>query len=241
MSKVQKEPAGFTKELDRFISCCDAAIWGYCDLSGITGLPFPELRNGISMGINLNPEIVQSLKKGPGEDYIREYGEVNIRLSGLAGKVSEFIKEKGYNADFIPPTQKVDDPERLYAEFPHKTAATLAGLGWIGKNAVLVTKKYGSAVRIITVFTDAPLVAEKPVLKSYCGNCDNCREHCPAGAIFGVKWSQGMPREKLLNIRRCFEYSRKMGYEAGPGHGVCGRCIAVCPWTEKYLKREGVL
>ncbi|WP_052418641.1 4Fe-4S double cluster binding domain-containing protein [Methanolacinia paynteri] len=241
MSDLKKETTRITEELDNFIGSCDAAIWGYCDLSGITNRPFPELRNGISMGIKLNPKIVLSLKEGPGEEYTREYDEVNIRLAELAGKVSEFLKDLGYNAGFIPPTQSLNDPEKLYAKFPHKTAATLSGLGWIGKNALLVTKKYGSALRIITIFTDSPVTTGDPVVKSYCGDCNNCRELCPAGAVRGVKWSQGMSREEILNTRGCFEYSRKMGYEAGPGHGVCGRCIVVCPWTEKYLKREGVL
>ncbi len=193
------------------------------------------------MGINLNPEIVLSLKKGPGEDYVREYGEVNNRLSGLAGKVSGFIREKGYNAEFIPPTQNVTDPEKLFAEFPHKTAATSAGLGWIGKNALFVTKKYGSAVRIITIFTNAPLITAEPVLKSYCGECNKCMEVCPAGAIKGQNWSRGMSREELLDARKCFEHSRKKGFETGAEHAVCGVCIAVCPWTDRYLKREGLL
>ena len=241
MNDLKRETTQITEELDDYIGSCDVAIWGYCDLSGVTDLPFPGLGNGISMGIKLNPKIVLSLKESPGEDYTREYDEVNIRLTELAGKVSEYIKELGYNAGFIPPTQKVDDPDRLFADFPHKTAATLSGLGWIGKNALLVTKKYGSALRIITVFTDAPVTAGEPVIKSYCGDCSSCVDLCPSGAVRGVKWSQGMSREELLDTSGCFEYSRKMGYEAGPGHGICGRCIVVCPWTEKYLKREGVL
>jgi epoxyqueuosine reductase len=241
MSSLQKETIEITEELNNFIGRCDAAIWGYCDMSGISDLPFPELRTGISMGIKLNPEIVLSLREKPGEDYVREYNEVNGRLADLAKKVSGFLKDKGYNADFIPPTQKVDSPGKLYTEFPHKTAATLAGLGWIGKNDLLVTKRYGSALRIITVFTDAPLITAEPVVKSYCGDCDNCRELCPAGAVLGVKWSQGVSREELLNTKGCFDYTRKMEYEAGPGHAICGKCIVVCPWTEKYLKREGVL
>lgn len=241
MKDLQDNSTRITGELDRFIASCGAAIWGYCDLSVIPGLPFPDLTTGISMGIKLNPEIVLSLKKGPGDDYVREYGEVNIRLSGLAENVSGFLKEKGYNAKLISPTRIVDDPDNLSSEFSHKTAATLSGLGWIGKNALLVTKKYGSAVRLVTVFTDAPLVTGEPVVKSYCGNCKSCVENCPGAAISGVNWSRGMAREELLDARRCFECNRKVETDPDREYGICGVCIAVCPWTDKFLKREGLL
>ncbi|MBN1431504.1 MAG: epoxyqueuosine reductase [Methanomicrobiaceae archaeon] len=240
MKDQENNSAWITEKLDSYIVGIGAAISGYCDLSGIPDLPFPGLKTGISLGINLNPEIVLSLKKGPGEDYVREYGKVNTRLSELAEKVSGFLIENGYNANYIAPTKKVIDPEKISAEFPHKTAATSAGLGWIGKNALLVTKKYGSAVRIITVFTDAPLISGEPVIKSYCGSCSLCGDICPAGAVSGINWSRGMPGEKLLNIRGCFEYNRKRDNDPD-GFGICGVCIAVCPWTDKYLKREGLL
>lgn len=241
MADLKYDSTRITGEMDRYITGCNAAISGYCDLSDIPGLPFPDLTTGISLGINLDPGIVLSLKNGPDENYAHEYSRVNSRLANLAEKVSGFLRDKGYNTGFIPPTENVTDPERLFAEFPHKTAATSAGLGWIGKNAIFVTKKYGSAVRIITVFTDAPLVTAEPVVKSYCGECSLCRDICPAGAISGRNWSGGMSRDELLDARKCFEQSRKKGYETGAEHAVCGVCIAVCPWTDKYLKREGLL
>jgi len=231
----------FSEELSGFISRNDCAIFGYGDLSGISGIPFPDLKTGISLGINLKSDIVVSLKNGPNENYVREYKSVNERLSQLSEDVCSFLKEKGYNANYIPPTKAINDPDNLFAEFPHKTVATVAGLGWIGRCALLVTKEFGPALRIITVFTDAPLIFGKPVTKSYCGSCEECKNACPAGAVSGKEWSPEIFRDEFWNAGLCFEYSRKRGDLSGSNHAVCGICIAACPWTEKYLKREGLL
>jgi len=230
-----------TTDTGDFIFGCDISISGYCDLSGISGLPFPDMKTGITIGIALDPGIVLTLKNGPGKEYTAEYKRVNIRLLDASEKISGFLESRGYKAGFIPPTQKIDDPENLIAPFPHKTAATSAGLGWIGKNDLFVTKEFGTAVRITTVFTNAPLITAEPVTKSYCGICENCRDQCPANAVKGTLWVPGMAREELIDVRRCFDYSRNRGTEAGHGHAVCGICIAACPWTERYLKKEGVL
>lgn len=241
MKDLQNDPAALSEELAGFIHSCGAAISGYCDLSAIENLPFPDLTTGIAMGISLNPEIVLMLKEGPNEEYSREYSRVNSRLAELSENVAGFLRDKGYRAEFIPPTRNVDSPDYLSAEFSHKTAATSAGLGWIGKNALFITKEFGPAVRIVTVFTDAPLATAEPAAKSYCGTCDRCRELCPAGAIFGTNWSRGMSREELMDAIKCFNYARRMGKETGSKHAICGTCISACPWTDKYLKREGLL
>ncbi|MBP2134081.1 epoxyqueuosine reductase QueG [Methanomicrobium sp. W14] len=236
-----KPDSDISEGLSDLLTKKDVDIFGYCDLSKVSPLPFPNLKNGISIGISLNPEIVKNLEKGPDDRYVAEYASVNKRLYRSSEIIAEFLKENGYDASFIPPTKQVDDPKVLYAEFPHKTAATASGLGWIGKCALLITKKFGSALRITTVFTNAPLPFAEPVSKSYCGRCTECMDICPAGAVSGKEWSPELYRDEFWNAGLCFEYSRNKGGAAGSEHPVCGLCIAACPWTKKYIKREEII
>ncbi|WFN37015.1 epoxyqueuosine reductase [Methanomicrobium antiquum] len=230
-----------TEKVKTFIEDSEASVFGFCDLGKINNLPFPKLTTGISLGISLNPKIVLSLKNGPDKSYVSEWESVNKRLHYLSESICQFLREEGYNADFIPASKTINDPDNLFAEFPHKTAATNAGLGWIGKCALLITKEYGPALRLITVFTNAPLSCGIPVTKSYCGDCEECKLACPAGAVSGKEWSPEIFRDEFLDSHRCFEYSRTRGESAGFNHGICGICVASCRWTNKYLKREGLL
>jgi len=117
--------------------------------------------------------------------------------------------------------------------------ATLAGLGWIGKCDLLVTREFGSAVRITTVLTDAELPVAKPVEVSRCGSCTNCVDACPGKAVSGKVWTAGVTRETLYDAFAC----RKTAYEQAARIGVhetlCGICIATCRQTQIYLKKAG--
>ena len=68
---------------------------------------------------------------------------------------------------------------KLYSLFNHKMAATSAGLGWIGKNGLLISTDYGPRLSLATVLTDAPLEPDAPMEHSLCGECMLCMKHCP--------------------------------------------------------------
>ena len=87
--------------------------------------------------------------------------------------------------------------------FPHKTAATAAGLGWIGKTALFVSPEFGPAVRLATVFTDLDLPAGEPVTEGRCGDCTDCVDACPAGCGRDVAWRAGMRRDELFDASAC--------------------------------------
>lgn len=95
---------------------------------------------------------------------------------------------------------------------PHKTVAVCAGIGWIGKSALLVTPEFGSAVRLTSVLTDAPLTVDKIIEKSPCEKCNVCKEACPAHAIVGNVWRQGVERDYIVNVLKCRETARKRNY-----------------------------
>jgi epoxyqueuosine reductase len=111
--------------------------------------------------------------------------------------------------------------------FPHETAATQAGLGWIGKTALFVSPTLGPRLRLATVFTDAELAVGEPVSESRCGACRRCVDACPAGAGHDVLWSAGVSRDELLDFYAC---ERQNASNIGAVGDICGICIAACPY-----------
>ena len=132
-------------------------------------------------------------------------------------------------------------PPNLTTDLPHKTIATRAGLGWIGKCALLINKHFGAALRLGSVLTEAPLTTGTPNYMPGCGKCIACLEACPANAILGTNWEAGVPRNSLVDVFRCREIARdrlimRIGREV-VGRTFCGMCIAVCPWTKDYINQ----
>ncbi|MBR6542656.1 MAG: epoxyqueuosine reductase, partial [Anaerotignum sp.] len=121
---------------------------------------------------------------------------------------------------------------------PHKTVATKAGLGWIGKSCIPVTKEFGGAFRMGVVLTDAPLPADAPITESLCDNCRKCVDACPAQCLKNTLWKAGTPREEIADVFACDETMRKNMQEL---HGfemtIYGKCFAVCPYTQRYLNK----
>jgi epoxyqueuosine reductase QueG len=112
-------------------------------------------------------------------------------------------------------------------------------LGWIGKCALLVTEEYGSAVRISTVLTDAPLETSVSVDDSACGDCALCVESCPGKAPSGKNWEVGLHRDSFFDVFACERASRERAVaKLDFDDTFCGICISVCPWTRKYVERE---
>lgn len=118
---------------------------------------------------------------------------------------------------------------------PHKTVATLAGIGWIGKSAVLVTEDYGCAIRITTVLTDMPFLTGTPIKTSKCGTCMVCTTHCPGKAVKDLNWQVYVDRDELLDPNACKRTVIERGKPFGLTEGTCGVCIAVCPYTQQYI------
>jgi epoxyqueuosine reductase QueG len=115
--------------------------------------------------------------------------------------------------------------------------ATRAGLGWIGKDALLITSEYGSAIRISSVITDMPLITDRPINESKCGNCTNCASGCPAAAIKGIPWNVNSTRDELIDPFKCRKKARELTKKnVGIEISICGKCIEVCPYTKRYIK-----
>jgi epoxyqueuosine reductase QueG len=188
----------------------------------------PNRPTAISILMRLDPLVVRGLLYGPTRDYQQEYQRVNLALDDATGTLVDVLSVHGQAADRVPATCDVADD---VAVFPHKTAATVAGLGWIGKTGLFVSARFGPAVRLATVFTDLELPAGEPVTQSGCGACRACVDACPAGCGRDVLWRPGMERELLFDAGACRHH---MSLFTGVETMICGICIAACPLSAQH-------
>ncbi len=215
-----------------------ACIVGYADVSNLAYEAMANLKNAVSIVVALNPSIICEISKGPTTNYFQEYNRANNLLSDLCGHAVDILITEGHKAVALEPTIKVVDLTKTDEHLPHKTVATKAGFGWIGKSALLITKRYGAAVRLASVLTDADLDIAEPVEKSMCSDCHICVDHCPAKAIKGKNWQLGASRDSIYDAFACCETATKLAKKIEVQSTICGICINVCPWTQKYISQE---
>jgi epoxyqueuosine reductase QueG len=242
------------KEIEKLLLENGASMVGFAQIEGLynkadpegprtddsVAEPFdiPHYPFGISIVLAYPGDVIKNISDSPTMDYYNEYHRLNNILDSLANLCADYIKEQGYHA--YPQTVSSTKEYGIYRTImPHKTVAVNAGLGWIGKSALFITGPYGSAVRLTSVLTDAPLECNKPMLLPKCGGCSRCVEACPGKAISGRIWSPGLEREDFFDAMAC----RKKARELADRHldkkiTLCGKCIEVCPYTRSFTERE---
>jgi len=180
----------------------------------------------ILIGIILSPSYIFRLSKENIIDH-SEFGEKEHLTHELAEWTADFIIAKGYKAFALSDRNLIHgffDKTTKTCSLPHKKIAILAGLGWIGKNNLLVTQEYGSALCMCTVLTNTPLSTEnRPIIMPKCGECTVCKDICPAGVIHGTTWEIGMNRDLIVDVYHC---------------EGCLKCLANCTWTQNYMENN---
>jgi epoxyqueuosine reductase len=213
----------------------EAGLLGFADLSPIPAMNRYDFPRSISFAFPLREEIVREIKNAPTPEYFAEYNRLNALLVTAAKELEGYIRSLGFGALAIEGAMRNYDPDALATILPHKTSATLAGLGWIGKCNLLITEEFGSAMRLSTVVTDIPLYTGTPVSTSRCGDCKICLEACPGKALTGKNWVYGMGREELYDAFACKETAQALSDAIGANHTICGVCMSHCPWTLRYI------
>ncbi len=159
------------------------------------------------------------------------YEVVNTRLDLLVSRLAGIVQRRGWRAYPVAASRRIDD-ERLCAIFPHKLAAHLAGLGFIGRNCLLVTPGMGPRVRWATLLTDAPLPATGSPMEQRCGECRLCVDVCPVRAFTGRPFTEEEPRSARFDAGRCDRYFTMLR-KKDPETAVCGLCLQVCPYGNR--------
>ncbi|HEX7538786.1 MAG TPA: 4Fe-4S binding protein [Syntrophales bacterium] len=228
---------GTFEEIRKILLENGAALVGFADMTAIPADDRKGMDRALSIAVALKPGIITRITKGPTKEYFREYMRANALLSGLSHRAAKLLQERGFAAVALEPTTEAFDAVRLRAGLSHKIAATRSGLGWIGKNALVITKPFGSAIRLTTVLTDAPIETGIPFDESKCGACMACVEICPAKAPSGTNWRLGLDRDDFFDAYACCRKAKDFCEKEGIDSTICGICIEACPWTEKYLKQ----
>lgn len=223
-----------SRTLKEHILSLGASLVGFARLEGrnlpaTKGFPF-----AISFACAISRRVVNTLSAGPTLAYYEEYIKKNFLLDTIASEVAGLLQKGGYRAEVIRATVTDDGRESGYIEafnsmLPHKTIATLSGLGWIGKSGLLITPEFGPRVRLGSVLTDMPLETGTPVLAGRCGTCISCIASCPAGAIKGREWDVSFSREELFDAYSCRRKALELSGKLGIKDSLCGICIWACP------------
>ena len=129
---------------------------------------------------------------------------------------------------YIPPVAQQNE-EDLLAVFSFKYAAVNAGLGWIGKNDVLITEKYGPRVSLSAVLVDYPFETGRKITESRCASCNRCVDICPHKALKGLNWDINALRNDLRDYHLCNQ-KRSAYIERHGRKNACGLCMVVCPF-----------
>lgn len=220
----------YEKELEKILKEAGADLVGFSSLGENRSPEHPEYGYAVTIVRKLSRAVIKTINGAPTMEYFQHYRATNARLDSIALDAVSFIENTGYLALPVAASQSTPDKKDEYRGiFPHKTGAVLSGLGFIGKNGLLITE-YGSAVRLASVLTDMPLSAQKEIKPCLCGDCQICKNACPAGAITGELYVNGAERSTIFDAKKCSEHM-KTYKNIGRG-AVCGICISVCPYNK---------
>ncbi len=230
-------------KLKKIINNYHVNYFGVADISGYEkelikfgGDIVKGYKYGISIGIVIPDTIVDGLKNRSDKNaaslyYTHGYHIINDRLNLITSDLSSYLNNKGYDTLPIEAANRVD-MENAIPTVSHKMIANLAGLGWIGKNCLLVTPEHGPRLRLTSLLTNAPLRITGSRIESKCKDCMECTKICPVNAITGVNFNINDEREIRFDFKKCHDYFEEMKKDS-TGKPVCGMCLYICPYGRK--------
>ena len=185
-------------------------------LFGFTDIPYSEYADQYRSALVFAVPYGEQLTT---EDYTEERFEngiqsARVKLEAVVAQVETVLRNE----------------TELLAPFSFKTAAARAGLGWFGKNDVVITRQYGPRVRLSAILIDAVFEYGQPKLRSECPeDCTLCVDICPCRALKNRLWTPDTPRSEIIDYHRCNRmrsaFIPKLGRKS-----ACGLCMAVCPF-----------
>ena len=139
--------------------------------------PTFEFPYAVTFAVEIPKEAALASLNKPSEEMRSAYKMCNKKLKAAGEKIVQMLAAEGYKARFIDPAQRVN-PEKLLGPISQKAIASLSGMGWIGKNGLLITEEYGPRQRMGAVLTDMPVTHKAKLIDNKCGDCTACIDRC---------------------------------------------------------------
>ena len=212
-----------------------AVGFGVCRLDSIdtAGFLLPKdvsslFPRAISVALRVASEVLSTVEEHPNPLYEHHYRQVNFALDRLALDTANWVHKLGGKALPVPASQLVDW-ENQRGHLSHKRIAVAAGLGWLGRNNLLVTHDYGAQVRLVTILTDLNLPVKGhdrtagqsgSCPEPGCGSCRACVAVCPANAI--------KETQAEFDHHACFAMLKEFQRRRYVSQYICGLCVRAC-------------
>lgn len=217
----------FRQIFDEAFRPVEGTLWGICKLD------FSEYQTQYNYGlVAVFPHTERMTAEGYDEARLHELMQEGRETRKVINRLAEqACREHGIGCLVTPiPPDHQSPPYRV--PFSAKHCAVRAGLGWIGKSDLLVTREYGPRITTagfaLRVEGVEPEVG-RPETESHCGDCDLCVKCCPWHNIKGAGWQEGTTRDALVDYHRCsemrFKFVPKLGRKL-----ECAKCIVWCPY-----------
>ncbi len=227
------DPSRRGEALDRWLAAGHAGTMGYLPRQARKRKAPATITPGARTAVVVLENYAAGPDERPHQDdafQIASYArgtDYHVVTHGRLHQLSEWLKGRGAA---VAHTWVDDGP------VPERELAERAGLGWIGKNTMLIHPRIGSFTLIGSVFTDLELAADPPLALDHCGSCTRCLDACPTDAFV---------TDRVLDARRCLSYLT-IEYRADPPPELAARfdgwafgcdiCNTVCPWNVKFAE-----
>ena len=167
------------------------------------------------------------------------------------GRVAQYAWSSDYHDVLGERLEQLADAIRLLAPHsqtrcyvdagpvPERELAQRAGLGWIGKNMMLIHPEIGSFTFIGVVLTDAELEPDLPFEADRCGSCRRCLDACPTDAFVGPRDLDARACISYLTIEHRGAFTDTQRAQVGDWLFGCDVCQDVCPWNVSFAQATG--
>lgn len=206
----------------------------FVDISSLNKNQTRGFTTAILFGIALSPDYIVNVSNTP--DFVQrliqhkkidedEFHLTELKTDALADSLANDLKQSGIKA-FSQSESNLEKTgfykhESQTTPLPHKTIALRAGIGWIGKNNLLVHKQFGCAFSMCSVLTNIESDKQDFIpTENNCGSCIICIDACKPRALKGSTWNKSISRDEMLAIQKCT---------------TCLQCMMRCPFSQKMV------
>jgi len=169
--------------------------------------------------IRLHRGVLGTVEGMPNALYMHHYRQVNYQLDTISLGIAAKLESEGFIAVAVAASQ-IATKKPMTGHISHRLLGQWAGIGWRGRNNLLVSLEAGSQMRLVSVLTDAPLCPDRVVHRCLCGECTLCRDACPAQAIEETPES--------FRLDKCYDKLCEFTHIPFVSQHICGVCQRAC-------------